>query len=173
MKKNLKTGKSLLSLALSAAMVAGLIPAWPFAPHHARADELPEIASVITNILPSRFEDWDEDEERVVSLPVDSLDWEITDHPGYDGAYTEQISKNYNGIATPNHVVLNGSTARFFGYYAPAHMDKIFTAGYAGGFDSLRFRMQPIVMNFHTFSESGVLFNGSFSGPGDEFYTGY
>jgi hypothetical protein len=30
--------------------------------------------------------------------------------------------------------------------------------------------MSPVVMNFHTFSESGLLFNGAFTG---EYYTGY
>jgi uncharacterized repeat protein (TIGR01451 family) len=110
----------------------------------------------------------------VTEIPLAILNWNKTiDHPGYERAYTAERSQYYNGTATPNHVVLDNSTIRFMGYGVEPYMDIYFTDDYIGDFDSASFTMRPRNMNFHSFSESGFLFNGSFGGANNEYYTGY
>jgi len=136
-------------------------------------DTLPDVDPVIWN-YPSQFDDWEPGGEAIIRpIELDALEWSyIIDHVGYEQAYTQARSIQYNGYATPNHVVFDTETnsIRFFGYGIPAYMDLAFTNDYPAGFESISFTMRPVVMNFHTFSETGMLFNGSFNG---EYYTGY
>jgi len=110
-----------------------------------------------------------------IALDASEIEWtKIIDHPGYDSqAYTTGTSKAYNGEATENHVVFDGNNIRFLGYDKPAYMDMVFndvSSVFPNGFGSISFSLKPIIMNFHTFSEAGILFNGSFTG---DKYTGY
>ena len=130
-------------------------------------------------------------------LNPDLLTWASTDHPKFDKAYTK-VSDNidkytssgtysdkeriaysyptgtsgyYNGYVTDKHVIVEDDTIRFLGYQVEAFMDKIFTEGYPDAFDSMSFTMTPSNLNYHTFSETGFLFNGTFASNGN--YTGY
>jgi bacterial surface protein 26-residue repeat len=91
------------------------------------------------------------------------------DHPGYDIAYTEAVSAQYNGTATPNHVVVQNNDVSFFGYAERPNTDVLF---YEDNFKSRgnAFILTPSNMNFHTFEEAGYLFNGEMNGSS---YTGY
>ncbi|MDR0490378.1 MAG: S-layer homology domain-containing protein, partial [Oscillospiraceae bacterium] len=102
-----------------------------------------------------------------------SLDWFKIDHPGYDSrAYTQAASLYYNGVETPDHVVLDGDDISFYGYDVPPYADSVFTDLY--DVNGVSFVLRPVIMNFHTFSESGFLFNGEFSYVGSKlYYTGY
>ena len=114
----------------------------------------------------------------------EAFDWTVFDHAdgehgGYDYAYTQSGSASLNGVATPSHVVfmnnvsgkiepgLNNSIA-FYGYAQPPFMDYVFADN--GPSTGNAFIMRPLWMNFHTFSESGYLFNGKME---DGCYTGY
>ena len=56
-------------------------------------------------------------------------------HSEYDSrAYTAANSAKFNGFSTPDHVVFDGDTVRFFGYDVKANMDMIFTEEYDGGY---------------------------------------
>jgi len=132
--------------------------------------------------------------ENLIEVGPELLDWVITDHGGFDNAYTfgpnPPFTNNnpsprellayayrlgtsgfYNGFVTDKHVVLDGKIVRFLGYQAGAtggttnpQMDRFFTNDYPDGFDTLSFTMRPSNLNYHTFSETAFLFNGRFSG---------
>ena len=108
------------------------------------------------------------------------IDWNYSaDHTGYDQAYTQAFSEQYNGGATPDHVVLSddlrtAGTVAFYGYGAQPNMDYIFTTAAPGVVQGLSFVMHPVNMDFHTLSETGYLFNGQLSKQGSAtYYTGY
>ena len=105
---------------------------------------------------------------------VEDLAWDIHDHPGYERAYTQSLSSEYNkGKATPNHVVLDKSDISFFGYGNDPYMDYVFIEDMYENLGNA-FIMRPVNMNFHTFSETGYLFNGTMQTiGGDNYYTGY
>ena len=124
------------------------------------------------------------------------LNWTFVDHPGYDNAYTEYANKApwngsalyttprdtlayadpggtsgfWNGFITSKHVVLDADIVRFLGYQEPANTDSFFTNAYTNAFDAMTFTVTPSNLNFHTFSESGFMFNGTLTGTN---YTGY
>ena len=109
------------------------------------------------------------DPNTAVASPNSIIWTNIQDHPGYDNAYTSQISGSNNGKATMNHVVRDASVS-FYGYGIPAYTDYIFTTAYQGRFSGISFNLVPTNMNFHTFHESAFLFNGTLSSGK---YTGY
>jgi len=149
-------------------MLLGMIPGALFMPTQAVA--LPAADQALFN-YPSQFDGWQ---------PGDAIDYELSDlemseppsiiHSFYDIALTEGTSRQWNGFSTPDHVVFDEDSIRFLGYGVDSFMDMVFYEDYAGGFDSISFTLTPTVMNFHTFSEAGLLFNGEFSG---QYYTGY
>ena len=159
-----------LSAALAVIMAAGavMMPGSVFSPVTAAADGGP-VGDVIFN--------------EPISTPqpytgAGDLNWDIVDHSGYDGAYTQSApgrkgtSELYNGFETPDHVVLQGDDIRFFGYESPAYVDSVFT----DLFDvrGVSFILRPVNMDFHSFSEAGFLFNGEFDNTGTTTtYTGY
>ena len=112
------------------------------------------------------------------------IPWAVSDHRsgengGYEQAYTQDLSGFYNGVATPGHVVfVNGATGRiveglndsiaFYGYGKEPYMDYVFAD--IGPTSGNAFIMRPVWMNYHSFSESGYLFNGKMEG---RYYTGY
>ena len=130
-------------------------------------------------------------------IDPDLLDWAAADHTGFDKAYTkagdtitkysssgtysdnEKIayayptgtSGYYNGYVTDKHVIMDGGVIRFLGYQVDPYMDKVFAECYADAFDSMSFTITPSNLNYHTFSETGFLFNGTFASNGS--YTGY
>ena len=148
---------------LAVLMITGVMPVGLFTPVTAKADGGP-VGDTIFN------------EPYTVPPPLTgaaSIDWVKTDHPGYDSrAYTQAASLKYNGIQTPDHVVLNGDDIYFFGYDIPPYADSVFTDLY--DVSGISFVLRPIIMNFHTFSEAGFLFNGDFYYVGAKlYYTGY
>ena len=168
----------MVSLLLACVMVLGMILGTLVMPSQAIA--LPDADDAIWN-YPSRFADWQPGDPTVMSLN----DLEMSEPPSiihsfYDSdkfnsdssawAYTPATSRMWNGFSTPDHAVLDGDAVRFLGYGVDPFMDMVFYKGDVGRFESISFVLQPIVMNFHTFSESGLLFNGSFNG---QHYTGY
>jgi len=149
--------------ALAALMVAGAIPGGLFAPATAKADGGP-VGDIIFN------------EPYAAPPPLSgaaSMNWFVIDHPGYDSrAYTQAESEKHNVTGTPDHVVIKGGDISFYGYDVPPYVDSVFTDLYE--VSSVSFVLRPIIMNFHTFSEAGFLFNGDFSYVGSKlFYTGY
>ena len=168
----------LTSLLLIAVMTLGMIPGILLMPQQAFA--LPDAPHSLFN-YPSQYNDWQPGDS--VTMALSDLDMDVPssligrfyDNEKYVSwpnvwAYTPESSKKYNGYSTPDHVVFDNDTVRFLGYGVDPALDMVFYEDYVGGFDSLSFTLQPIVMNFHTFSESGVLFNGAFTG---QYYTGY
>ena len=106
---------------------------------------------------------------------VDDVIWTNTkDHPGYEQAYTQAESARYNGTAAPDHVVLKDNWISFYGYGVPAYMDYVFTEGVYPVTRGNAFIMRPVWMNYHSFNESGYLFNGTMvKESGGTYYTGY
>ena len=106
-------------------------------------------------------------------IPLDQMTWNKSGiHSFYDRAYTTKTSKAYNGTATPAHVVLSRTAIRFLGYGANSNLDLVYTDAYSS-FQTLDFTFNPTLAKFHTLNQSGFLFNGSFGGPGNAYYTGY
>jgi len=108
------------------------------------------------------------------------IDWNHSaDHVGYDQAYTQALSQQYNGAATPNHVVLSddpvtAGTVAFYGYGERPYRDYVFSSTSPRASQGLSFVMRPAYMNFHTLAETGYLFNGQISKEGGAaYYTGY
>ena len=97
--------------------------------------------------------------------------WDGKDHPGYDQAYMPQTSAQHNGTATEEHVVVKDDSISFFGYQTHGYMDYVFSENIYKASYGNSFVMRPITMNFHSFSETGYLFNGTISASG--YYTGY
>ena len=89
-------------------------------------------------------------------------------YQGNEQAYTVAMSEAYNGAATPDHMVASGNQLTFYGYGIKPYMDYAFTNKYVSL--GAAFILNPLVMNFHTFSESGYLFNGVMA---NGCYTGY
>jgi surface protein len=102
-----------------------------------------------------------------------AIDWTIIrDHRGYDQAYTQGISAQYNGTATPEHIVFNDKTIDFYGYASQPYYDVLFSDVYASW--SGAFILRPKNMNFHSFRQTGYLFNGSMTYTGSKYeYTGF
>ncbi|MCL2882464.1 MAG: BspA family leucine-rich repeat surface protein, partial [Coriobacteriia bacterium] len=98
---------------------------------------------------------------------------------GYEQAYTEALSEQYNGTATPNHMVISNDpvtegTIAFYGYGIMPYMDYAFTSTSSAMTRGLSFVLNPANMNFHTLSETGYLFNGQMTKVGSNtYYTGY
>jgi len=128
------------------------------------------------------------------SLGLDDAYTDVANRRAWNGnaAYTTERDKLayafptgtsgfWNGFVTPKHVVMDGDAVRFMGYYAGTtgsttnpQMDRFFTSAYTNAFDAMTFTIRPSNLNYHTFNESGFLFNGSFSGSGaTTTYTGY
>jgi uncharacterized repeat protein (TIGR01451 family) len=142
---------------------------------------LPTYPTALEQYLPSVYADYfAQTEVDITALPLDVVEWTAPtyNHSAENGlgwdtrAYTEARSKQYNGIATSNHMVFDNATdtIRFLGTDVQAIMDIAFTDDSVDGFSSMAFTLRPIVMNFHTFRESAFLFNGTFTGNK---YTGY
>ena len=87
-------------------------------------------------------------------------------------AYTAATSKTYNGYSTPDHLVLAKDRLRFLGYGAYNNLDLLYTDAYSS-FETLDFTFKPKQIKFHTLNQSGFLFNGSFGGANNAYYTGY
>ncbi|MCL2881831.1 MAG: BspA family leucine-rich repeat surface protein, partial [Coriobacteriia bacterium] len=94
---------------------------------------------------------------------------------GYEQAYTQAESAKWNGgVATPDHVVLSGSKISFYGYGIMPYMDYVFAPAEAATSSGSSFTLIPDNMNFHSFSETGYLFNGEMTQQGaNTYYTGY
>ena len=147
----------LLTTLLAILMFAGVIPAGFIMPVTVKADGGPA-GDVIFN------------EPYGAPMPYTgaaSLDWTKIDHKGYDTrAYTEAVT------GTPYHIVFKDDDICFYGYDVPPYADSVFTDTTEIGGAS--FVMRPKIMNFHTFSETGFLFNGAFTKIGKNlYYTGY
>ncbi|MCL2057666.1 MAG: S-layer homology domain-containing protein [Oscillospiraceae bacterium] len=170
MKSKSNVAKRLLAVVLAALMVAGALPnpgatgvGSLLAPLTANADGGP-VGDVIFN------------EPYAPALPpvssLSDIQWSIVDHPGHDIAYTEAQSQAHNGAATLDHVVMQNDDIAFYGYAYPAYVDSVFTDLYE--VNGISFVLRPVIMNFHTFSEAGFLFNGEFNYVGSRmYYTGY
>jgi len=162
-----------LSLLLTAVIIFGALPLGMLFSGLANppvAAALPTTDQAIFN-YPSKFDPpWQPGDS--VTLSTADIEWghSIT-HTGYDRALTSKTSKQFNGFESDDHVVFDGDTVRFLGYDQPRNMDMVFAEDYMSDFSRISFNMHPIVMNFHTFSEAGLLFNGSFDSTGR--YTGY
>ena len=115
----------------------------------------------------------------------------ILSHKGFDRAYTNHDTGNYqnltpaeidkakfadgtsgyyNGFVTDEHVVINNGSVSFYGYQIPQYMDYVFTDRISA-VKQISFNMNPLNMVFHTFYQSGFLFNGTMDAAGN--YTGY
>ena len=130
------------------------------------------------------------------SLTAEQVPWNmgwdsISNHKGFDRAYTGAASTDfenltpkeiaiamhptgtsgyYNGFVTDEHVVINNGSVSFYGYQIPQYMDYVFT-DQISAVKQISFSMNPLNMVFHTFYQSGLLFNGTISSTGR--YTGY
>lgn len=166
MNQTRETGKKLQFLFITGILLAVLVSGALLAPITVFPEPLPgPIGDVIEN-LPF-----------IIAPPAGSLlnvDWDIRDHPGYDIAYEEGLSEFFNdGNKTPNHVVRKDDQISFYGYDSTGHLDFVFTEDYDKNSGS-SFVMYPWNMNFHTFSETGYLFNGTMTESGSNvYYTGY
>jgi hypothetical protein len=91
---------------------------------------------------------------------------------GYDKAYTESASRSYNGFASSDHVVkFPDGSINFFGYGDVGRVDYIWsTNDEYRMIDTFTFTLSPKSMNFHTFSQTAFMFNGTKNGSD---YTGY
>ncbi|MDR1409382.1 MAG: hypothetical protein LBJ12_03755, partial [Oscillospiraceae bacterium] len=90
---------------------------------------------------------------------AEGIRWDSTvDHPGYDRAYTEALSAAQNGTATTKHVVVKGSSIKFFGYDEQPYRDSVSAS--IKTFELLKFTLIPLHMRFHTFKRAGVIFGG-------------
>jgi hypothetical protein len=101
--------------------------------------------------------------------------WErMVQKPGYDLAYTASRSSQYNGVATPNHIVARPDhTVNFYGYGQDERTDYSFADSYAD-VRHFEFKLRPSSLNFHTFAQCATLFNGGFPDPSNQnLYTGY
>jgi len=142
------------------------------------------VAGLVSFISPTRAEPAN---EVLFNIPytyipprsISDLDWTfgedgIDDHKGFDIAYTEAISQKYNnGKIQEEHADITGDTLTFFGYWKDPYMDYFFTDAYPAliGFN---FMMRPMQMIFHTFYQTGFLFNGMMTEEGGKtYYTGY
>ncbi|MCL1817171.1 MAG: hypothetical protein FWG43_06195, partial [Clostridiales bacterium] len=106
--------------------------------------------------------------------------WDFYDHPyadvagygGYDKAYTPKVSEARYGFATPHHIVSLNDDIFFNGYGIAPYLDYVFARPDA--LTNISFTLHPEQMEFHSFSEMGFLFNGSFTeSGGKKYYTGY
>ncbi|MCL2881592.1 MAG: BspA family leucine-rich repeat surface protein [Coriobacteriia bacterium] len=93
----------------------------------------------------------------------------------FEQAYTPYLSGYYNGVATPDHLVMTDTAVSFYGYGIAPYMDYSFTSGNSSTQQGLSFVMNPAKMFFHTLSETGYLFNGQMEKGADDntYYTGY
>ena len=104
--------------------------------------------------------------------PLTSIPWDICDHLLYDSAYTIPISINENGTATNKHIIVKGNSIASYGYGMKPYLNYVFTDIY--DLKSISFILDPVRMNFHSFSEAGFLFNGDFTKIGGKtYYSGY
>ena len=144
-----RTKKSLLSLALALVMLAGFFP-FAISPGDktAVAGGGP-VGDVIFN-LPYHW---------IPTTTVENITWSASAiSRGYDIAYTPSASAELNGVATDAHLVMRDSAVSIYGYQTQPRMDYVFSDVYK--LDSLAFTLIPYSMNFHSFSETGFLFNG-------------
>ena len=111
------------------------------------------------------------------SAALNDVVWtHIKNHTGYDQAYTDARSEEYNGkgAATPDHAVVKGNQISFYGYGEEPYLDYVFTENVYPASRGNAFIMRPVWMNYHSFSESGYLFNGTMETvDGKTRYTGY
>ena len=167
-----------LNLLLVLTLLLGFVPGGIFGSPNVAAATLPDADPALYN-YPSQFDDWEPGEVIVQMLSSGEVEWSeppsiihsFYDASDYARAYTPATSVKYNGYPTPDHAVFDGDNIRFLGYGQVPYMDMVFTDEYEDGFTSMSFLIRPIVMNFHTFSEGGILFNGSFDNSNR--YTGY
>ena len=179
--KMTKTIRARLAAALAAILLVNLLPLVPGLSELSPAAPAPAqvINNYPTNITPGQL-------TASTAIALDQMDWtKKAFHSFYDNAkglspvvkssaqaYTATTSKQYNGTATPDHVVLSKDSLRFLGYGAYNNLDLLYTDAYSS-FETLDFTFKPKQIKFHTLNQSGLLFNGSFSGANNAYYTGY
>ena len=161
MKSKIRKRLQIMSLLLAAFLTAGLLPGG-IVPQTAFADGAP-VGDVIFN-QPSHW---------TPGTTVENIQWSTSAiYHNYDIAYTEEESAKYNGVATDAHLVMRDNTIAIYGYQNYPHMDYVFSDVYK--LDDLAFTLTPSNMNFHSFSETGFLFNGKMTMRGGvQYYTGY
>ncbi|MCL2332068.1 MAG: isopeptide-forming domain-containing fimbrial protein [Actinomycetia bacterium] len=177
----LKTLRKRLALALAGVLLFGTLPLVPgLIPISSAA---PAPAQVINN-YPTAITPGQLTATKAISL--NQMDWSRKAyHSFYDNtkgispavkssaqAYVTKTSQQFNGTATPDHVVLSKDSLRFLGYGAYSNLDLLYTDAYSS-FETLDFTLKPKQIKFHTLNQSGFLFNGSFSGANNAYYTGY
>ncbi len=176
-----KTVRARLAAALAATLLLSTLPLLPGL--SAVSPAAPAPAQVINNyptaITPGQL-------TATNAIALNQMDWtKKAYHSFYDNAkglspavptgaqaYTATTSKQFNGTATPDHVVLSKDSLRFLGYGAYNNLDLLYTDAYSS-FETLDFTFKPKQIKFHTLNQSGFLFNGSFSGANNAYYTGY
>ena len=161
--------KRALNLALALVMICGVLGST--APQNAQASG--PVGDVISNYPYN---------PATGATTLGDLSYDKVDHndvsaafQGYEQAYTQAESAKWNGgVATPDHVVLSGSKISFYGYGIMPYMDYVFAPLAAATSSGNSFTLVPDNMNFHSFSESGYLFNGAMTQVGaNTYYTGY
>jgi hypothetical protein len=155
--KSINLKKRLLPVLLVAVLLLGLIA--PFVIDTASAAPLPDLPEEVIENHPSRFDGYTPGNITTNNLTFDEVAFsETKNHAGTKEHY---ISKGMY-IANPRLLI-------FEGYGQSAYMDDYFLDD--GGLFNINFTLTPMTMNFHTFSETGFLFNGSFDS--NHRYTGY
>jgi hypothetical protein len=104
---------------------------------------------------------------------ITDIQWENpVQAAGYDYAYTQQTSRDNNGYATSDHVVkFPDGSINFLGYGQVGRVDYIWSNNdQYQMIDSFTFTLNPKSMNFHTFSQTAFMFNGTKNGNSYEGY---
>ena len=161
MKARTKKGTRMISLLLTLLMLTGILSCGPFSLITSAGGG--PVGDVIFN-QPSHW---------TPGATVETISWSNTAiYHIYDIAYTPAASIAYNGYATDAHLVMRDNSISLYGYQTDPRMDYVFTDVYK--LDDLAFTLTPSNMNFHSFSETGFLFNGKMTMIGGlQYYTGY
>jgi len=87
---------------------------------------------------------------------IDKIPWNIQQKAGYDQAYTQTKSKEHNGTATTNHVVVTADTIKLFGYGKEPYHNEATVSGVTA--QSVQSSLFTTRLNFHNFKETGMYF---------------
>ena len=165
-----KRKNSIISFALALLTAASAVTSLSVLTRPTRSEPEP-LPQVIWN-YPSNVDP--DNPDLFLKVPLNQLNWNKKEyHSGYDGskgAYTDKTSKQYNGVATKDHVALSDNAIRFLGYGINNNLDLLYTTTY-DAFEALNFTLDPVQLKFHTLNQTGVLFNGFFDAGNN--YTGY
>ena len=93
---------------------------------------------------------------------TDHETYERTRYPeGMPPAFPNGTSGYYNGTATPDHIVLAGDEARFYGYSSTPYFDYLYSENYEPV--GMEFDLTRDNWNFHCFKRTGIFLKSAFT----------